>query len=503
MPNLQSNDDLYYLIHQLTSKEKEYFQKSMARTKQKDSAWLQLFVLLSKQSKYNEQAAKSKFKNYKVLKVQLKDMIGTVLVNFYRKLHPHVEVMDLLQKSHFFVSKGMYEEAGKYARKATDKAKRIENYALTDYALRNEFEISVKTFSDIQSLTQLIDQHNAAYRQNIAGQQELNELEALHMQWFLKGKSGQFDRAELPPLIQFLKHKNTSGKLAEIKRLSLLDWLLYLNGEYSTSYELTKLQLQLAEDFKSNHDASYYSVNAYDNHLLNCVDVKQFDEMVDVGERMKAAEKLNVFHAKLAFAWSTLHVGLGLCIAGRYARAYKLLKTNEAELLTIFGYKHDALGNRALRVYYNLNLLVLLTNNKLTEAWEAYNLYFTELKKQKPNIAVLCIIGLMIQYELGNYSLLKSMVAKTQKMFSNHKLNDRASVLMLSFFKNVNEKNRIASAKNTLLQFEELNKDATYKNEGVYKLLRYEDWLTAIATGRSLSKVVQERHLAELQLLEN
>lgn len=501
MPNLQSNDDLYYLIHQLTPKEKEYFQKSMARTRQKESAWLQLFVLLSKQSKYNEQAAKVKFKNYKVLKVQLKDMIGTAMVNYHRKLHPHVEVMDLLQKSHFFVSKGMYEEAGKYARKATEQAKRIENFALTDYALRNEFEIYVKTFSDIHSLTQLIDQHNTAHNQNIAGQQELNELEALHMQWFLKGKTGKFDKPELPPLIHFLQHKTTQGKLAEIKRLGLLDWLLYLNGDYSKSYELTKQQLLLAEDFKTNHDGSYYSINAYDNHLLNCIDVKEFDEMVEVGERMKEAEKLNVFHAKLAFAWSTLHVGLGLCIAGRYARAYKLLKSNEAELLKIFGYKHDALGNRALRVYYNLNLLVLLTNNKLTEAWEAYNLYFAELKKQKPNISVLCIIGLMIQYELGNYSLLKSMVAKTQKMFSNHKLTDRASVVMLGFFKNVHEKNRIESAKHCLLQFEELNKDANYKNEGVYKLLRYEDWLTAIVRNRSLSKVVQERHSAELQLL--
>lgn len=103
MARTKGSDELYKLIHSLTTEEKGYFKKFAQRHTASGNQYLQLFDIISKQQTFEETELKKNYKSYARMKVYLKDLITDAMLMHYRNNHPHIHLLNQIQKIHLLL----------------------------------------------------------------------------------------------------------------------------------------------------------------------------------------------------------------------------------------------------------------------------------------------------------------------------------------------------------------------------------------------------------------
>ncbi len=107
------SDDLYRLIHSLTTEEKGYFKKFALRHSEKQSKHLQLFDAIGGQENFEETSLKKKFSGYTVMKGYLFEMILTSLYLIEHASESH-RLGVCMNHAGILNKKGMNKTAQKY-----------------------------------------------------------------------------------------------------------------------------------------------------------------------------------------------------------------------------------------------------------------------------------------------------------------------------------------------------------------------------------------------------
>ena len=123
MPRNTGSNDLYLLIHSLTTEEKGYFKKFASRHSNRQSKHLQLFDAISKQTEFEEAGLKKKFTGYADMKVYLFDMILKSLFLLESNNQSHAVTM-LMGYAGILNKKGMIGTAKKLLLQALELARK-------------------------------------------------------------------------------------------------------------------------------------------------------------------------------------------------------------------------------------------------------------------------------------------------------------------------------------------------------------------------------------------
>jgi hypothetical protein len=320
MARLTGSDDLYRLIHSLTTEEKGYFKKFALRHTSRGNLYLQLFDAISNQDQNNEQLLKKRFSNYVKVKMYLKEVLVECLLIYHRNSHPHIALLGQLQKIHLMIIKGLYEAAFTMLGKAIDECRQMELFAITRYLLHLDLELKTLTFNDTNNLKKMEESYNVATAVNTANEHNLTQLELLGLTWLTRIKNPQAEsdialfRQEALDGSELAANSNR----AHIKKLSILFYQGFMQNDLGRKYQITKKQVALVQNFKDKHDASFNIIPILSNHILNCIALKKYVEAELLSNKMIAAEAKVKLYYDLAFTWGNLYKWTSYFHTGRF-----------------------------------------------------------------------------------------------------------------------------------------------------------------------------------------
>jgi hypothetical protein len=122
MARTTGSDDLYRLIHSLTTEEKGYFKKFSKRHASKGTSYLKLFDAINKQTAFEEASLKKKFKDFAVMKVYLKNMLLQTLLLSELNNDARQVVDRNISFARIYASKGMRDAALKLLHQTVELA---------------------------------------------------------------------------------------------------------------------------------------------------------------------------------------------------------------------------------------------------------------------------------------------------------------------------------------------------------------------------------------------
>src|SRR5688572_19832163 len=124
------SDELFKLIHSLSTDEKGYFKKFAKRHTTGGNIYLKLFDAINKQKEFEEKTLKKKFKNYAVVKVYLFDMIMQALLVSQSRLQPQQAILRGMLQINILMARGISEKALKLLKDSQELAEQHEQYSL-------------------------------------------------------------------------------------------------------------------------------------------------------------------------------------------------------------------------------------------------------------------------------------------------------------------------------------------------------------------------------------
>src|SRR5688500_13937745 len=111
MARTTGSDELYRLVHSLSTNEKGYFQKYAKRHSPKGSDYLKLFDALNKMESYEEKLLKKKFKNLPDLKNYLFELIMDSVVISETSPTPSMIILKGIARINLLLKKGLIQKA--------------------------------------------------------------------------------------------------------------------------------------------------------------------------------------------------------------------------------------------------------------------------------------------------------------------------------------------------------------------------------------------------------
>ena len=446
------SSQLYHLIQSLDKPEKRYFKLYCSKYKGEDSQYRKVFDAIDKQTSYDEEALKVKFKaekfvkQFHVMKNYLYNLILDSLWAFYAGKTINQQISELIDKSEILNEKGLFQQSLKMLQKAAKLAERHEvfEYCLLIYKrlkLLYIRKIDVDNFE--KRLNEYIEKEQWAL-------QQLNNL--MHFEWLSNKTFRLYHR----------RHVARNLHDEEAYRELLADSLLQ-SSEAATS-DLAKLHYfniralcyetlgDLQKSSKSREGMVLFFENSpnlmkrtFVNYLVSLNNLlhtynelrdypnffKVLDKISEVGDKVN--RKLTQVEELLIFRSTTSMVFNALVKNGRFEEALQKIpaieegfekfgnKLNEAfryPFYYFFAYTNFALGDYRECLQYLENII---HNNDMTFNRELFR--FGR------------ILYLIAHYELENWELLPSIIRSTQRYLSQLQKPYDSEKTLLSFFK--------------------------------------------------------------------
>ncbi len=474
MPRTIGSDDLYLLIHSLSKEEKGYFRKFATRHSTSGSINLSLFNAISKQKEFEEAELKKNFKNYARTKVYLKEMIMDALLIYYRNNHPHIQLLNQIQKIHLLLIKGLYNEALRLLKKALNSSQAMELFSISIYLERVQRDLIAQTFNQKSDLLKLIADYTSALQKHYNLEQNLTQLELLSMQWHEKSLGiKNIATSALVEIKSKLTVQKADSKRANIKLIELENWLARFSDNDRNLLAVTEKRLLHVNAFRKKHDPSFNAFSAFDNHILSCIDAKEFDKAIHYSNEMIASVDKMSLNYNISFVWGNLRKWMTYLIAEKYETGLKSMNQNNEAVLNLLSTTQEAPGLRAVRAYYILRAMLFFCNKKYLECWLCLNDSFHLLKQNQTNTPDMLILQLMTQLEMENYSLLKNMTSQANKKIKLQSSSKNSHSILLHFFMKVTPENKISLKKQTWLELEKANA----QKENLFDLIPFKKWL--------------------------
>ncbi|MCP4443176.1 MAG: hypothetical protein GY810_30070 [Aureispira sp.] len=144
------SNELYELIQSLSKEEKHHFKLQASKFGRKDSVYIKIFDLMSRQRKYDEEKIKKKLQEHKsikqfhVLKNYLYQQVLESLESYHEDEFILHQAIKQLHQSTLLFDRGLYEQAKELLEQAKTKALNYEKYELLPSILIAEHKLYTK-----------------------------------------------------------------------------------------------------------------------------------------------------------------------------------------------------------------------------------------------------------------------------------------------------------------------------------------------------------------------
>ncbi|MES2621677.1 MAG: hypothetical protein V4615_12575 [Bacteroidota bacterium] len=495
MPRTTGSDELYRLIHSLSSSEKGYFQKYAQRHTTKGTAHLKLFNAIATQKKFEEASLKKKLKNYPVVKVHLYEMLTDALLIYNRHTHPHISLLNQMQKIHLLFIKGMYAEAISVIEKARKQSREMELFPLEQYLHRLHFEMMAPQLNSAAKAREVGDDYRNRTNESRKLDENLVEWEMTHLDWLCRMKTGDhYKHKEQPLPFDEIEATPALSIRSKLRKLFTQQYMLFIkpDGSMLDVYNNSKDYTELSSGFRKTADASFGDVGMQYVHATNTMHLHRFEEAIEVADQMMRSEEKARLYYPLAFVRGNLVKLNCLFHLSRIREAVELLKHVEKELIkTCLQFSNDT----DLRHFYFIKLTLLLCNKQYTECWvAAHDLNVRKMLESSEWLyADYLFLELILQFEMGNFEIIQGRIKKVTAELKKRGVNDFTFNALLQLFKKADAANarKLCQQTSSLLEKEYAAQKAFPRT--MFSKLSYLHWLQSKSTGKSLENLLHEK----------
>jgi hypothetical protein len=420
MARTTGSDDLYSLIHSLTTEEKGYFKKFSKRHASKGSTTLQLFDAINKQEVFEEKTLKKKFRNYVVAKNHLFNMILDSLVisdkspGLQRELLKQLQYILLLQK------KGLLNKAIQLNQNALLKAEEAEMFWVQEEFRRNAFSLARNTWGAKERF-QKIKELFAETRNIRQKQDDRDKFSELYQDlisfefqgiWFAEKKLPSLDKYE-----EILNKEKPLSVTATRYLLLAKECCAIIKANYEEQYQISRSIFEAEKILwkrKSPLSEYFKYIKALRSLILGALYTKRVEIADKINEEMikvKSDSHLENVENELCYF---LHKQYIFFDSGKFV---------EGESFTKKYFPHELVkkyGNRfhqfPLEFYKNKVMFEFLNRNYNAVFRTIADLELLDIKKKASFYYKCCeLLKILLQVDMGNFELLQTMITSSTK----------------------------------------------------------------------------------------
>lgn len=492
MSRTHGNDDLHRLIHTLLPEEKRYFIRFAKRQTPNGNNYLSLFHEVNNQQVFDDVSLKRKFKNYKVIKVYLKEMIMDCMALYHRHSHPHIHLHNQFQKIHLLIVKGLHDEAMKHVDKALRESRKMELFTLTGALLSLRYKLSAHTFTTNEQIKDNINKYRREAMETLDFERNLLEHDLLNAEWHLQFRSMDLQwHAELEKKRQKLLEHPALSLRAEIRKTAALQWAARTVENAPDIGDTFRRLMILEHRMQSKMDSSYGVVFTMSNYVMFCLEQKQYAKAEKLCNKLTAGSGKTQFLDDVALMMGVIYKLAIYYLTARFQTGLDEIDKNEQKVLEAIKRIND---KPRLRFFYAQKIILLFVNQKFRECWLCIRDSLNILKQNPEYLPDVMMLQMMIQVEFGNFDLLPTMVKTSKRKIFRMGKRTPAVDALLHFFKHVSPENLIqmaANANEVIIKHAKSQK--TPPAQPIW-WLRYDHWLQSKSTGKTIEELVSKEY---------
>ena len=460
-----AQNTLFELIHSMSMSEKRHFKLfSLKHVIGDKNQYTLLFDAIDKQKKYNEKNLNdlSFVKNLSAEKNYLYRLILKSLNAFHSKLNSKNKIYNWLQSVEILYHKGLYQQALKLTKKASELAKENDLF-IQELAVREvEAELMSKQFLYTDAI-QNIERSEKVMQ--VA--KNFNAIQKIAMQSYEKGFEMGMTRSakdlkKIKTLIEkeeVKSAKNCLSSRAEMYRLGMLLSYFYLINDSIKMLEFTK---KLTSHYQKNSFLIEYSMIGYIFSLSSLARAytqnRQEEKAIETLQILDECQiKYNFNNSPKIAArifFYSLNNRLDISLnKDDYKKCGQLLKTNEREFEKLSPF----IGKPLLYEYYFLTTKYYFVIGEFRKALRCTNVIINDssFKAREDLLSVIRLINLLIYFELNTDFTLGYLTKNTYNYFKKRKRLFKVEDELIRFMKNQNKIQSKAILKKDLLQLKE------------------------------------------------
>ncbi len=497
MPRTTGSDDLYRLIHSLTTDEKGYFKKFALRHSQKESKHLQLFDAISKQTEFEEASLKKKFAGYVDMKGYLFEMIldslqlGGILKDVIAeciKIWQHVQILK---------TKGLIKKALQLTRQGYEKAhecevfwlemafrKELFNMSRLSWSLEEREKNVAGYFCDIQLITQKETEANKYHRLN----QEYHTL-SLKRDYGVGLSGNNFSHQTPVPSYT----EPTLSVIGERMKLSAIDMYYHATGDESRAYEAAKKMYEFEKKlYLKNSPLSIFEkrVKSIRVLIIACFSLHKYEEAMALNREMVKTKSSSHLHN---IENEIMHFSYNNCIMwalGKHEEGEQHYKTNFPHKMME---QYVSRFQMVMLEVQKFNLLLQFSNKNTTEVFKSIaNLQqVTDKKDTTYYYKSAELLKVLTHIDANNYDVLPTLVPAVIKHLKNYGLTKFEKEIFLQL-KNMNSSNRKIILNQILLKLKDANEQIW-----LFMALNLYTWCRQYTENKKLSELVPKQGVVQ------
>lgn len=492
MARTKGSDELYRLIHALTTEEKGYFKKFAKRHTPKGNKQLELFDAINRQKEFEEETLKKKFNGYADMKVYLFETILNSLYLSDKETGIEGELLRSWFHMRYLNKKGLKDKAAQLNKQVITKARSAEVFWLENEFLRmqNDMEKHGWEMAERAELNRKFFEELAQAKQKQNERDVYYELERKLLEFnYTKTFNTKFNRKEFDKQVPLSALKKPGKMLtvrAEKMRLSALSMYYSVTREtkenVNAAVETYELEKRL---WKEKHPLARWShyVGAIRALMVAYLYSNQPELVFVLNEEMRSLKgEMKVQNAENEFCYFTYQM-YAYWHCARHAEGEAFVKNGfPKKLITEYG---ERFYPYVLEIY-RYKVLFEISNKNYKQVFISMADFEAQgIKKDAPVYYKSCQLAqILLQVELKEYQLLPSMVDSAIKRLEL----TPAETTLLKAVKKLTAVNRVQVLKKL---WKELPTEFPGKVV-LFNAIVGTSWLEAMVTGKPLEKIMKD-----------
>ena len=501
------SDFLWRFIHSLTHKEKLFFKRNFAASKPADQhLYLKLFDAINSQKKYDEPLLLKKFKpelskkNIAAQKNYLQRQISEALIFYEYKNNEEHYIIRLRLLVRLFRKKGLLDEALLIWKKAIQRARKVESFAISAL-LKLEFEKILLISGSHTSYDELL----SIFKQNLITYEDyagLTTLRDIYTEIILIKRNSHFDISETDRkrIADLYKQVISYERTDEFPAFWFSHYflickitLLYLMGDSESALPQLKLLYQnwkKKPEFISTHGEHYLEMLYMINYCgVQCHD---FDFVTKAySDSLNQLLEDEILKANFE-AYRFMAMNRVFNKTGNYNAVQQLINRSKNSISKWEPFLNDDI-NRTVHISAGISFFVSEDYDHALSFAKGAVTYITEgVRKELFSFGQIFL--LLITYCMNNERLFEAQYRATYGFFykrNKHAFEKAIIDCLRQTFYVTDNKERFEKYKKAITIIEENEKDNFQKN--IFTVFNFKGWLESRVLRISYKKYVEQK----------
>ena len=510
------SDKLFQLIKSFTKNEKRYF-KIFAKIhiKGSENSYIELFDVIEKQKKYDEQKIRNKIRNPRLKKRLPKEKIYlyTLLLKSLKNYHSNndieLELQNMMITIRILYNKALYDHCLSLIKKLKMLSYQHEKHVYVTIAAKWEETIIIRGQQSLRELPaneKIYDEifYGMAVEKN---EQEYKKImNGLFVYMRNKGRARNttdIDEAKKMISSPLLKNSNQALSLnAKILRENTFLIYYIFTGDYKNAYLHSKIYMELSESVYKKSGNQHKYINALNNHFFACAHNGKIPECRNLIEKIKNIPAKNQQDELKIYATTTFMDLTASQVSAKTDIPVAYLKNIEKKVTQ---YEDLIPAGKYCGIFFCLGS-IYFSMKRYRDALHSLNkiIYPKKITVRQDILSVARLLQIIIHFELENDDILPYLIKATYHWLAKSNREYKFESIVLIFFKTAlpkikNREQLLSALKALRKELLVIQKDHFEKTP--LELFDFISWIESKIGNKPFEKIVKEKARIHLDII--